>query len=63
MLININLKNQLNHQLNIATLKNFAYHEIFQEMVFFLTNLSQDNFLYYHKFLYNDTVCAPIEMK
>ena len=35
----INQKNQLNHQLNIVILKDFAYYEIFYEIVFvFFTN-------------------------
>ena len=35
----INQKNQLNHQLNIVILKDFAYYEIFYEIGFvFFTN-------------------------
>ena len=39
-LININnSKNQLNYQLNIATLKSFANYKIFYEMFFFSSQI------------------------
>ena len=51
------LKNQINNQLSIAILKKFL---ILQNVLFFITNLSQGIVLHYPNF---NTACTPTEMK
>ena len=56
------LKNQLNHQLNIATLKNFAYYEIFYEMFSFSSQIYL-KVIFYTANLSLNIARAPNEMK
>ena len=58
------LKKHVSKRLNIVTLKKFR---VLQNVLFFITNLSQGNFLHCPRFFMLsknlNTACTPIEMK
>ena len=57
------LKNQLNHQLNITTLKHFVYYKIFYKMLFFSTQIYLKVIFYTAKFKNLNIAHAPNEIK